>query len=245
MNTQTTIEKMKQMRLSGMSTLYHQSLQENLYSDYTVDQFLALLVDTEWEYRQNRKIQNLIKKARFKLSASPTDIDYTARRNLDKNTFERLLSLGFLRESENIIITGASGVGKSYLAQAIGHAACHQCIKTYYISSVGLSEDVQLAKLDGTYIKLLKKIKKMDLLILDDFGLHSIDDNYRQALMDIIEDRYNRASTIITSQIPVSAWHEMIGEGTMADAILDRLVYSSHRLELKGESIRKKRKLKG
>jgi len=245
MNTQTTIEKMKQMRLTGMSDLYHQSLQKNLYTDYTTDQFLALLIDTEWEYRQNRKIQNLVKKACFKLSASAVDIDYTARRNLDKNTFERLLSLGFIRESENIIITGASGVGKSYLAQAIGHAACHQSIKTYYTSSARLAEDVQLAKIEGTYIKLLKKIRKMDLLIIDDFGLHSINDNYRQALMDILEDRYDRTSTIVTSQIPVSAWHEMIGEGTIADAILDRLVYSSHRIALKGESMRKNKQLKG
>lgn len=245
MNTQTTIEKMKQMKLSAMGSLYHQSLQENLYSDYTTDQLLALLVDTEWEHRHNKKIQNLIKGAQFKLAASPVDVDYTARRNLDKNTFERLLSLGFIRESENIILTGAAGVGKSYLAQVIGHTACHQLISAYYTGSAGLMEDIKLAKLQGNYIKLLKKIKKAKLLIIDDFGLHGFDNHYRQALMDIIGDRYNSASTIITSQIPVSAWHEMIGEGTIADAILDRLVYSSHRIELKGESLRKNKKLRG
>lgn len=245
MNTQNTIERMSQMRLPAMSNLYHQSKKQHLYTDYTTDQFLALLIDAEWENRNNRKIQNLVKAARFKITASAVDIDYTSRRNLDKNTFDRLLSLGFIKQAENIIITGAAGVGKSYLAQAIGHTACQQLIKTCYTTSAGLMEDVKLAKLQGSYIKLLKKIKKADLLIIDDFGLHSFDDECKQALMDIIEDRYDRASTIITSQIPVSSWHDMIGEGTIADAILDRLVYSSHRIKLKGESLRKNKKLKG
>ena len=186
-----------------------------------------------------------MKNAGFKMQSSSFNIDYTSQRNLDKNVFERLLSLQFIKQSENIIITGPTGVGKSYLAQVIGQITCQQSIKSLYINSGKLTERIKMSKLDGTYVKLLKKLQQPDLLIIDDFGLHPIDQNTRQALMDIIEDRYDRVSTIITSQIPVSNWHETIGEGTIADAILDRLVYSSHRIELSGESMRKNRSLKG
>ena len=245
MNVQTTIEKMKGMRLGAMGELYHRSLQEKNFPDYTTDEFIALLVDTEWEDRENRKIKRLTKSAGFKVQATEQDIDYTANRNLDKNTFVRLMTLNFIRQTENIIITGAAGVGKSYLAQAIGKKACDQVLKTLFYYSADLMEMVKIAQVKGTYQKLLTKISKADLLIIDDFGLHPFCNQYRTALMSIIENRYDRASTIITSQIPVAAWHETIGEGTIADAILDRLVYASHRIELKGESLRKKRVLKG
>ncbi len=245
MNTQTTIEKMKELRLTGMSELYHRSLQEKNFPDYSTDEMLALLIDTEWECRVNRKIKSLTKAAGFKIQASPNNINYSSKRNLDKNTFERILSLQFINQVENIIITGPTGVGKSYLAQAIGVNACIQTIKTLYFNSADLMAKINLAKMDGSYIKLLNKIQRAELIIIDDFGLHPFDNNYRQALMDIIEDRYERASTIITSQIPVANWHETIGEGTIADAILDRLVYSSHRIELDGESLRKNKILKG
>lgn len=245
MNSQTTIEKMKQLRLPAMSEFYHRAMHEKNFPDYTTDQFIALLVDTEWENRENLKIKRLIKNAGFKIQATENNIDYTSRRNLDKNTFERLLSLEFTRQTENIIITGATGVGKSYIAQAIGQKACLQGIKTCFIYSSDLMEKVKLALLVGNYHKLLKTINRADLLIIDDFGLHPFDNDYRSALMKIIEDRYERASIIITSQIPVSAWHQTIGEGTIADAILDRLVYSSHRIELQGESLRKNKVLKG
>jgi DNA replication protein DnaC len=245
MNNQTTIEKMKQLRLPAMSELYHRAMHEKNFPDYTTDQFIALLVDTEWENRENLKIKRLIKNAGFKIQATENNIDYTSRRNLDKNTFERLLSLGFIRQTENIIITGATGVGKSYIAQAIGQKACLQGLKTHFNYSSDLMEKVKLAQLAGNYHKLLKTINTADLLIIDDFGLHPFDNDYRSALMKIIEDRYERASIIITSQIPVSAWHQTIGEGTIADAILDRLVYSSHRIELDGESLRKNKVLKG
>jgi DNA replication protein DnaC len=245
MNTQSTIEKMKQMRLNGMTELYHRVLKDNLYRDYTQDEFIGLLVDTEWENRENMKIKNLVKNAGFKMQSSSFNVDYTSQRNLDKNVFERLLSLQFVKQSENIIITGPTGVGKSYLAQVVGQIACQQSMKSLYINAGKLTERIKMAKLDGTYIKLLKRLQQPDLLIIDDFGLHPFDQNTRQALMDIIEDRYDRVSTIITSQIPVSNWHETIGEGTIADAILDRLVYSSHRIELSGESLRKNKLLKG
>lgn len=245
MNTQSTLEKMRHMRLNGMSDLYHRSINENLFSGHTNDEFVALLVDTEWENRQNLRIANLVKNAGLKQSISSRNIDYASNRNLDRNTFERLLSLQFVKQSENIIVTGPTGVGKSYLAQCIGKTCCEQGIKTIYMNCGELIEKVKLCKIDGTYTKLLKKLQSFDVFIIDDFGLHAFDNNSRQALMDIIENRYDRASTIITSQIPVSAWHETIGEGTIADAILDRLVYSSHRIDLNGESLRKNKKLIG
>ena len=175
MNQQTTIEKMKQLRLLGMASTYHQSLTEHLYQDYTQDQFTALLVDQEWEDRQNRKIKNLIRQAGFRLPVSTHDIDYTSKRKLDKNQFERLLGLQFLTQAENIIFTGSTGVGKSYLAQAIGTSACQMLYKVQYYSTARLMEEIKISKLDGSYIKLLKRLQKMHLLILDDFGLSQFD----------------------------------------------------------------------
>lgn len=245
MNRQTTIEKMKDMRLLGMSEIYHRSMKEHLYSDYTSDEFIQLLVDTEWETRQNNKIKNLIKAAKFRLSVSSMDIDYISKRNLDRNMFERLLSLRFIEQKENIIITGATGVGKSHLAHVLGKNACQHKLRTSYFNTSQIMDDLKLAKLDGTYSKLMKRIQKCELVIIDDFGLQRFDTHSREVLMEIIEDRHQRSSIIITSQIPVAEWHEMIGEPTIADAILDRLVHSSHRIELDGESLRKNSKLKG
>ena len=239
MNTQMTIEKLRSMRLTGMADTHYSSTQNNMYADYTLDQYVALLADQEWEYRQNRKIQNLLKKAKFRSSASSKNIDYTTSRGLDKNTFERLASLDFLKQHQNLIVIGATGTGKSYLAQALGHHACMMLQNTMYFNMSRLSDEVKRAKIDGNYNRLLKRIQQTDLLIIDDFGLIEFDNINRQALMDIVEHKYEQSSIIITSQIPVSDWHQLIGEGTIADAILDRLVHSSHRITLIGESMRK------
>lgn len=239
MNTQTTIEKLKMMRLKGMADIHYASTQNNLYTDYTLDQYTALLADQEWEYRQNRKIENLIKRASFRSNATIKNIDFTCHRGLDKNAFERLATLEFLDKKQNIIIVGPTGTGKSYLAQAIGHQACIMLHKTSYHNMSRLSDLIKLAKIDGNYNRLMKRIQQTQLLIIDDFGLHEFDNINRQALMDIVEYKYDQSSIIITSQIPVANWHQLIGEGTIADAILDRLVHSSHRINLSGESMRK------
>jgi DNA replication protein DnaC len=239
MNNQHTIEKMKQMRLGGMALMHHTNSTNNLNHDYTIDQYVAMLVDQEWEVRQNNKIENLIKNARFRFPATIRDVDHSVNRQLDKNTFERLATLEFARNRENLIITGATGTGKSYLAQALGHQACMLLMKTKYYNTARLMDHFKLSRLEGNYTKSLKDIEKTDLLILDDFGLNTFDNQGRQALMDVIESIYDRRSVIISSQVPVSAWHDLIGEGTIADAILDRVVYSSHRIQLKGESLRK------
>jgi DNA replication protein DnaC len=241
MNTHSTIEKMKHMRLTGMAEAYYNNLQSANYQNYTIDQYLALLIDQEWESRQERKITGLVEKAHFKLQASIRDIDYSHPRNLDQNLFERLTSLDFIKRNENIIVTGPTGSGKSYLAQSLGMHACHMLHKTLYFNTARLMDEIKLSKLQGNYLAFLKKLQNSELLILDDFGLTAIDQMQRQALLDIVEHKYDSASIIFTSQIPVKEWHGLIGEDTIADAILDRIVYSSHRIELNGESMRKKK----
>ncbi len=239
MNNNQTIEKLKQMRLGAMAELHLQYVKNNRLNDNTPDEYLALLTDHEWENRQNLKISRLIKQAGFRQKADITEINFDATRNLDKNMFNRLATLDFIKRKENIIVTGASGVGKSYIAQAIGFQACIEGYKVRYSNTARLFTRLKISKADGTYIKELQKLQKVNLLILDDFGLQAFDNNAREILMDIVEDRYNKQSTIISSQIPVSVWYDIIGEGTIADAVLDRIVNSSHRIDLKGESLRK------
>jgi|SRR5690554_5345516 len=239
MNNNQTIEKLQQMRLGAMASLHQQHVKDNRIESVTADEYLAILTDHEWELRQNRKIERLIKQASFRDKASLAEVNYTHNRGLDKNMFTRLGTLDFIKRKENIILVGASGVGKSYLAQAIGYQACLMENKVLYTNTARLFNTFKLCKMDGTYLKELKKLMRCDLLILDDFGLQSFDNVAREVLMDIIEERYNTKSTIISSQIPVSTWHQIIGEGTIADAVLDRIVNSSHRIELDGESLRK------
>ncbi len=213
-------------------------------ADLTADELVAQLAEAEAIHRQNLKVARLLKNARFRYPVQIADIDFGPRRGLDKNLFMRLTGGTLIESKENLIITGATGVGKSFLASAIGHQACMLGYKTMYFNTRKLFHALHAALADGSYLKLIAKIEKHDLLILDDFGLHPLGPNARQALLEIIEDRHQKRSTIITSQLPVSAWHPVIGENAIADAILDRLVYQAHRIELKGESLRKKRKPK-
>lgn len=240
MNDQT-IEKMRTMKLFGMVRAFRTSLESDKAEKCTADELLSMLIDSEWDERYNRKLNRSVRNARFRYKASVEQINFDDNRVLNKNQVLRLADCGFIDKKENVLITGSTGVGKSYIASAIGHQACSMGYKVLYDHSSKLFARLKSGKADGTYLKEITKIEKQDLLIIDDFGIQPLDQQSRSILMEIIEDRHGKKSTLFTSQIPVNQWHEVIGEQTIADAILDRIVHDSQRLELKGESMRKKR----
>lgn len=242
MNVTQSIEKLKSMRLFGIMEAYQSNLNSRAHEQLTQDEFLAYLIDAEWLDRENRRIERLTTQAKFRYKASFNEIDFNTQRNLNKDQLVRLSDGGFVKNKENTIITGPTGVGKSFIISALGHQACHMGYKTYYSNTSRLFAKLKGAKADGTYIREISRIEKQDLLILDDFGLQPLDNMARQALMEIIEDRHGRKSTIISSQLPVNTWHETIGESNIADAILDRLVHTANRIQLEGESMRKTKK---
>lgn len=241
MNNDLTLEKLRAMRLFGMHDAFMTSLENTLKEQMTQDQFVFHLVSSEWDNRRNRAIERAIKAASFRYNASLEDIDYSFERGLDQNQVERLGALAFVKENKDLFITGPTGTGKSYLATALGNKACQEGYKVLYASTAKLMSGLKIAKVKGTILTDLKRIERMDLLILDDFGMQSFDSQSRGILMDIIEDRHQKRSTVITSQLPVKGWYDVIGEKTVADAILDRLVHHSLRVELHGESIRKRK----
>ncbi|MDQ1327641.1 MAG: hypothetical protein QG641_924 [Candidatus Poribacteria bacterium] len=240
MNNNATLEKMKLMKLHGMSAAFQVAVETRSYQEMTADEFISQLVDAEYDNRNNRKTARSLKAAHFRYQASIEDIDFHSQRNLDKNQFLRLADLSFIENKENVIITGKTGVGKSYLASSIGHRACLFGYKVLYFNAGKLFGNLKMSKADNSYIKEIRKIEQQNLIILDDFGLQPLDIQSRLALLEILDDRHGKHSTIITSQLPVSKWYEIIEDSTIADAILDRVVYSSHRIELSGESLRKK-----
>ena len=239
MNT-STLDKMKRMRLNGMHRAFKISIDTSKNEQLTADEMTALLVDSEWDDRHNRSIERGLKNARFRYKATIEQIDFSLQRGIDKNQVHRLADGEFINRSENLLITGSTGTGKSFLASAIGHQACQFGFKVLYTNAGRLFSQLKLAKADGSSLKEMAKIEKQDLLILDDFGIQPFDHASRAALLEVIEDRHGKRSTIITSQLPVNRWHDVIGEKTVADAILDRLVHNAQRVELKGESLRKK-----
>jgi DNA replication protein DnaC len=238
---ETTLSKMKQMKLYGMHGAFRTAIETGKTDDYTLDQFLSMVIDAEWDDKLNRKIERAIKNARFHYKSSIENIIYDETRNIDKNTILRLAECEFVEKTENILITGSTGVGKSYIATALGYQACIEGYKVLYFNTSKLFAKLKMAKADGSYLKELAKIERQHVIILDDFGLQPLDNQNRIALLEIIEDRHNKGGIIVTSQLPIKGWYEIIGEKTIADAVLDRLIHQSHRIELRGESMRKKR----
>jgi DNA replication protein DnaC len=240
MNDQT-MEKMKTMKLHGMVRAFCTSLESGNAEKWTADELLSLLIDSEWDERYNRKLNRNVKNARFRYRAAVEHINFDTPRDLNKNFLLRLADCDFISKKENVFITGSTGIGKSYIASALGHQACSFGYKVLYEHTSKLFARLKMGKADGTYLKEITRMEKQELLIIDDFGIQPLDQQSRTMLMEIIEDRHGKASTIFTSQVPVNKWHEVIGEQTIADAILDRIIHDAHRLELKGESMRKKR----
>jgi len=238
-----TLTKMKQMKLYGMYGTFKTAIETGKTDDYSLDEFVSMIVDAEWDDRKTRKIERAIKNARFHYKASIENVIYDETRNIEKNKLLRLAECGFIEDCENVLITGSTGAGKSYIATALGYQACIQGFRVMYFNTTKLFSKLKIAKADGSYLKELAKAERQHLIILDDFGLQPLDSQNRIALLEIIEDRYNKGSIMITSQIPVKGWYDIIGEKTIADAILDRLIHQSHRIELAGESMRRKRKL--
>jgi DNA replication protein DnaC len=239
MTNEATLDKMKQMKLYGMWNAFRTTMETNFAHRFAPDELIAHLVDAEWDDRYNRKLDRLLKAARFRYKASVEQINLSRPRNLDKNLLLRLSSCDWIKRAENVLITGATGVGKSYIASALGHQAAIHGFKVLYFNSMKLFAKLKYAKADGTYGQELNKIQKQDLLILDDFGLHPIDEHSKFILLELLEDRYNEHSTMVSSQFPIQSWHDIIANATVADAICDRLVHNAYKIELKGDSMRK------
>jgi DNA replication protein DnaC len=237
----TALNQMSKMKFNGMMEAYKTILDNNKHHDLHPEELINHLLQAEWEERENSKINRLFRTAKFRYSATVEALEFSQARGLDKMQVLRLADMSFIKRKENVLITGATGSGKSYIASAIGNQACMQGIRTQYYNTTKLFPKLKMLKADGSYIKEISRIEKQELLILDDFGIQQLDEMGRMALLEIIEDRHGNASTIGASQLPVTKWFETIGDSTIADAILDRLVHTAHRIELKGESMRKKR----
>jgi DNA replication protein DnaC len=240
MMNEQVVKKMKEMKFYGMLRAFETSLESDALNALTKDEMIAHLIDEEWDDRCNRKIARNTHNAKFHYKASIEQISFDTERGVDKNQVMRLAECTFIKNKENVMITGSTGIGKSYIASAIGQQACTLGYRVIYFNATKLFAKLKMAKADGSYINEIGKIERQQLLILDDFGIQPLDAQSRSALMEIIEDRHEKASTLITSQVPVANWYEVIGEKTIADAIMDRIIHNAHRIELSGESLRKK-----
>jgi len=240
MLTHPTLDKLESLRLHGMVQALKQQWQQPELNELSFEQRLGLLVDRESDLRQTRQMQTRLRKAKLRQNAVVEDIDFKHPRGMDRSQVLQLATCQWIKQKQNLLITGPTGVGKSYLACALAHTACREGFSVLYLRIARLFADLALARGDGRYIKLLATFAKTDLLLLDDYGLAPLAKEQRYDFLEILEDRHGLRSTLVTSQLPVEHWHEQIGDPTTADAILDRLVHNAHTLQLKGGSMRKK-----
>lgn len=242
MNNLNTVQLMRSLKLTGMADCFEAIQDLPIHQKPTMDVMIAQIIDAEYLYRQHRKTKNAIYHAKFRYQASLNDLICNDLRNLTRETIAQLSDCAFIDRGENIIITGATGCGKSFLASALGHQACIKGKKVAYFSLPKLFSKMKNDRLDGSFTKEIDRLEHKNLLILDDWGLAPLDGQSRLALLQIIEDRHQKYSTIITSQLPINAWHQYINDNTIADAILDRIIHQAIRIDLKGDSLRKIKK---
>ena len=236
---QQTRDHLTTLRLTGMLQALEEQIEQPALAELSFEERLGILVDREILYRENRRLGRLLSAAKLRVSACVEDIDYRHARGLDKPRMASLITLDWLRQSLNLCLTGPTGCGKTWLACALGNEACRRGFSVRYLRLPQLFEMLRIAHGDGSYPKLMNKLLKTDLLILDDWGIQKISAAQRNDLMEVIEDRHGRRSTLITSQLPIEHWHDYIGEATIADAVLDRLLHGAHRLNLTGDSMRR------
>lgn len=240
MLTNPTLDQMQTLGLPGMATAYRELAGQTNANDLSRDEWLGLMLDREVAMRADKRLGNRLTAAKLRFPAACIeDIDFASHRNLDRRNTMALAQGNWLNAQENLIITGQTGTGKSWLACAFGRQAARHDHSVLYVRTPRLFEDLALARLDGRFPRLIDKLAKVQMLILDDFGTHSLTDQQRFHLFEIIEERYKRRSTLITAQTPVSTWHDLIGDATVADAILDRIIHNAHRIALEGDSMRK------
>ena len=236
-----TIEnQLSQLRLRGMYSSWKAMVETRQHHELSFGEGLEVLLQAETEDRTHRRFERLKNGAQFRYQATVEELNLEATRGINTSQITELATGSYLEKGESVLITGSTGCGKSFLASALGHQACSQGKKVLYFNTQKLLMKTKMSRIDGSFLKFFDKLAKANLLILDDFGLAHLDEKQQMDLMEIIEDRHGKASTIIASQLPVGTWYEIIGEATIADAILDRLVHTSHRIELTGESLRKK-----
>ena len=238
---QPTIEKLHAMQLGALAQAFKEQLDDPVMDELPFAQRFGLMVDRLWIWREDKRLRRLLKNAKLKVQACPEDIDYRTPRGIDKSVLLALLSCSWIPKHQNVLITGPTGVGKTFIACALAQKACREGITVLYSRAPRLYHDLAIAKADGSHAKLMERLARTKVLLIDDFGLAPMTDPERRNLLEVIEDRHLTASTILTSQLPLDNWHEVIGDPTLADAILDRLVHNSHKIALKGESMRKRR----
>ncbi|NCF21075.1 MAG: ATP-binding protein [Haliea sp.] len=240
MLTHPTLDKLKTLKFTGMAAALTEQMDMSDISDMTFEERLGLLVDREMTERENRRLSNRLRRARFKLNAALEDIDYRHPRGLDKSLIRSLATCQWVKDHLNILISGPTGVGKTWLACALAQKACREGFTALYLRLPRFLQEITIAKGDGRYTKLLATLARTDVLILDDWGITKPTAENRRDLLELLEDRHGNRSTLATSQLPIDKWHDMIGDPTLADAILDRLLHNAYKINLKGDSMRKR-----
>lgn len=243
MLNEQTFDKLYAMKLIGMAEAFKEQLEQPSFHDLSFEERFGMLVDRQWTWKENKRLKRLLQDAKLKLQACIEDIDYKTPRGMEKSVILSLASCTWIRNHQNLLIWGPTGVGKTFLACAFAQKACREGFHTLYLRSPQFFYQIGLARADGSYQTLMKRLSKTHLLVLDDLGLAPLTDTERRDLLEVIEERHGTSSTLITSQLPIEHWHDHIGDPTIADAILDRLIHNAHRIQLKGGSMRKKQKL--